>query len=223
MVIGMGFLIAALILALLLSLRITVRIRAGDELRLQAGIGFVRLTLYPAKEKRLKLSDYRIDRYRRRLAKEQKPPKKPKKSDSKKSSSEAAGAADEGEKRDIVGLIKQLSHVAEVFLRRFGRHLRIEVRELVLIVAANDAAATAILYGAVIGAVQNLYALLTSAGTLQTRSSTVIAVEPDFTAGKPSARIDLRFSLRLWQLIDIAIRALVAFIKAGQAEAEDEN
>ena len=206
----MGFLIAALILALLLSLRITVRIRAGDELRLQAGIGFVRLTLYPAKEKRLKLSDYRIDRYRRRLAKEQKPPKKPKKSDSKKSS-KSTGAADEGEKRDIVGLIKQLSHVAEVFLRRFGRHLRIEVRELVLIVSADDAAATAILYGAVIGAVQNLYALLTSAGTLQTRRSTVIAVEPDFTAGKPSARIDLRFSLRLWQLIDIAIRALVAY------------
>ena len=76
------------------------------------------------------------------------------------------------------------------------------------------------LYGIVIGAVQNLYALFVSSGTLKTTRKSELIVEPDFLAEKPRAQIDLRFSFMIWQLFDMAIRAGVDFLKNDEEEKE---
>ena len=216
----MSFLIAAIIIAAILCLRVSVRIGVDENFSLVAGVGFIRIRIFPAKEKKLKLSDYRIDKFRKleekkRLAAEKKKAKKAKKSSpaEQKAASQPAGGAAEKKKRDIPALISKLTRVAGVFLKRFGKHLRIDLRKLNIIIATGDAAQTAIIYGAVIGAVQNLYALLVNSSTLRTTRKSELFVEPDFLSEKMRVEVDLRFSFMIWQLFDMAIRAGVEFLR----------
>ncbi len=219
----MGFLIAAIILAAILCLRVSVRIGVGEELSLIAGVGFIRIKIFPTKEKTLKLSDYRTDKFKKRLEREKRSEERKSKKDSKKSSSardEKRGAKassvkndETEEKRDIPALISKLARVVGVFLKRFGKHLRIDLRRINIRIATGDAALTAILWGASIGAAQDLYALLVSSGTLKTTSQSEFTIVPDYLAEKPSVDIDLRFSFMLWQLFDMAIRAAVEYLK----------
>lgn len=216
----MSFLIAAIIIAAILCLRVSVRIGVDENFSLVAGVGFIRIRIFPAKEKKLKLSDYRIDKFRKleekkRLAAEKKKAKKAKKSPpaEQKAASQPAGGSAEKKKRDIPALISKLTRVAGVFLKRFGKHLRIDLKKLNIIIATGDAAQTAIIYGAVIGAVQNLYALLASSGMLRTTKKSELFVEPDFLSEKMRVEVDLRFSFMIWQFFDMAIRAGVEFLK----------
>lgn len=220
----MGILITAIIIVLILCLRVSVRIGVRDELSLVAGVGFIRLKIFPTKEKKLKLSDYRIDKFRKRLEKEKsssdrskKSADKPKKDSSKpKASDKNAKSGDDNEKRDIPELISKLTRVVGVFLKRFGKHLRIDMKKFNINIAAGDAASTAILWGASIGAAQNLYALLVSSGTLRTDSKSEFTIVPDYLSERPSVEIDLRFSFMLWQLFDMAIRAGIEFLKKSE-------
>lgn len=220
----MGFLIAAIIIAAILCLRVSVRITAGDDLSLAAGVGFIKFRIFPAKEKKLRLKDFTSESIRKREEKERRAAeKKAAKAQKKKpAKKEPSGHIDneEPEKRDIPTLIRKLTRVAGVFLKRFGKHLRIDLRKFNIIIATGDAAQTAMLYGIVIGAVQNLYALLVSSGTLKTTRKSELIVEPDFLAEKPRAQIDLRFSFMIWQLFDMAIRAGVEFLKNDEEEKE---
>ena len=221
----MGFLIAAIIIAAILCLRVSVRITAGDDFSLAAGVGFIKFRIFPAKEKKLRLKDFTSESIRKREEKERRAAeKKAEKARKKKPAEEkpsvSAAAKEEPEKRDIPALIRKLTRVAGVFLKRFGKHLRIDLRKLNIVIATGDAAQTAVLYGVVIGAVQNLYALLVSSGTLKTTRKSELIVEPDFLAEKPRAQIDLRFSFMIWQLFDMAIRAGVEFLKKDEEEKE---
>ena len=66
----MGFLIAAIIIAAILCLRVSVRITAGDDLSLAAGVGFIKIRIFPAKEKKLRLKDFTSESIRKREEKE---------------------------------------------------------------------------------------------------------------------------------------------------------
>ena len=221
----MGFLIAAIIIAAILCLRVSVRIGNDGDLSLVAGVGIIKFRIFPAKEKKLRLKDFEIGSIRKREEKAARKAEKSKTKPSKKkvvvekSTEKTTG---EEEKRDIPALIKKLTRVAGVFLKRFGKHLRIDLNKLNIIIATGDAAGTAIAYGAVIGLCQNLYALLVSSGTLRTNRKSEFIVEPDFLAEKPSVTIDLRFSFMIWQLFDMAIRAGIEFLKKDKDEDEKE-
>lgn len=87
----------------------------------------------------------------------------------------------------------------------------IEFREMHLLVATGDAAQTAILYGVV---------LQTSAYLLQwteenfnhvRRLDGAMTVEPDYLAAIPSAKVDLRISVRLFRAIGIGFKMLRAY------------
>ncbi len=221
----MGWLIAVgvvLLLALLLMLRIGVRVRLHDDTSLWLGVGIFRIRLYPKREKKLKLSDYEIKKFRRRKAREEarakkKAAKKAEK-DAKKKKSTVGKASEDvkahtKEKRDISELLDTVLEVVRVFFERFGRHLYIKVGRLRIIVASGDAATTAVLYGAVCGAVQCLLELLDNAVNLKLPKSEEIVVTTDFTTEKTRADVDITLSLRIWQILDVAIRSLWAYIK----------
>ena len=70
--------------------------------------------------------------------------------------------------------------------------------------------------GASIGAAQNLYALLVDSGTLHTTKKSEFNVVPDFLSEKSRVEIDLRFSFMLWQIFDMAIRALIEFLRKDE-------
>ncbi len=215
----MGWLIAAAIILLILvilTLKLSVRVKLRDDVSLVLGIGIFKKKLLPSKEKEVRLSDYKIGRFRKNKDKQtEKSKRKPKKKKSaKKALTSAEGSAsNEKPERDIMGLISKLLEVVRVFFRRFGHHLRINVRRVHIIVASEDAATTAVLYGAVCGAVQCLFEFLYNCMHLTLPKSEEMQVVPDFTSEKIKAEIDITFSFRLWQIFDILLRSGWAYIK----------
>ncbi len=215
----MGWLIALGILALLtliLMLRIGIKIKLADDTLLWLGVGIFRIKLYPRREKTVRLSDYKIEKFRKNQAKkEAKAKKKSDKKSEKKKTSKVSQALQTKpkEKRDISELLETVLEIVKVFLERFGRHLHIKVKRLRIIVASMDAATTAVLYGAVCGTVQCILELLDNTVSLVVPKNEEIVVAPDFISTKTKADVDIAFSLRIWQIFDIAIRSLWAYIK----------
>ena len=216
----MGGLIAAaiiLLILIILTLKLSVRVKLRDDVCLVLGIGIFKKKLVPSKEKEVRLSDYKIDRFRKNKYKQNEKLKKKTKSNkkaSKKAQNKPQGAAS-GEKpeRDIMALISKLLEVVKVFFARFGHHLRINVKRVHIIVASEDAATTAVLYGAVCGAVQCLFEFLYNCMHLTLPKSEEMQVVPDFTSEKIKAQIDITFSFRLWQIFDILLRSAWTYIK----------
>lgn len=214
----MGWLIAAaiiLLILIILTLKLSVRVKLRDDVSLILGIGIFKKKLLPSKEKEVRLSDYKIDKFRKNKDKQsEKSKKKPKKKSDKKAAMNSDGAsAKEKPERDIMGLISKLLEVVKVFFKRFGHHLRINVKRVHIIVASEDAATTAVLYGAVCGAVQCLFEFLYNCMHLTLPKSEEMQVVPDFTSEKIKAEIDITFSFRLWQIFDILLRSAWTYIK----------
>ncbi len=223
----MGWLIAAAIIIIVVTLKLSVRVSFIDDMALSVGVGFFKIKLFPNKEKKLRLSDYKIKKFRKNQAKaelrqakaEAKKLAKQQKKDAKKQAEISEGeSADEKPKRDILGLLGKLTEVIKVFISRFGHHLRIDLRRLVIIIATEDAASTAVLYGAVCGGVQCLLELLYNCTHLTIPKDEAfyenISVTTDFTSQKTRSEVDITLSFRLWQLFDILIRSAIAYLKA---------
>ncbi len=216
---AVGFLIALAVILLLMLLRISISVRSDGDLSLKLGIGILRFTVFPKKEKNIKLSDYKADKFRRRKEKldeknaKKKAKKQKKSSDNAVSEAESTCDKDEGEKRDILGLADTVLELVSVFLARFGRHLHINVRRLVIIIGSEDAATTAVVYGAVCGTVQCIVELFGSCFHTKFSKNAEVDVIPDFTSTKTSAAVDITFSLRLWQIFDMLIRTGAAYLK----------
>lgn len=218
----MGFVIAAAVILLILLFRVGVRVRSDGALGLGLDLGLINIPLYPKKDKKIKLSDYRIGKFRKIMARKAEEDEKKrkkrlaKKSEKKKSESDsdiAEGRGKKKQKRDIKGLVSMITDLARVFLTRFGKHLRIKVRRLVVVVGSEDAATTAVTYGAVCGAVQCFMELIDNCLDVRFPKSSEIKVIPDFTADKSSAEIDITFSFRVWQIFDMLIRTGIAYFK----------
>ena len=147
--------------------------------------------------------------------------KEKKKSGKKLSKKKNNAAADEDvhsediqrKKRDITELVGTVTDIAGVFIRRFGKYLRIKIRKLVIVVATPDAASTAVMYGAVCGAVQCFLELVDSNLDVKCPKSSQVEVIPDFTSERSGALVDVTFSFRVWQLFDILIRTAVSYLK----------
>lgn len=224
---AVGFLIAAAIILLILILKISVRVGFGDELALTLGVGIFRKRLVPANEKKLRLSDYKIKKFRKIKARQAKIEEKKRKKQQKKKQTQRTdntaqkvaearrrAAGEPKQKRDIAGLIGMATEVAKVFISRFGKHLRINIRRLRITVATDNAADTAVMYGAVCGAVQCFMELLNSTAHLKLPREDELCVVPDFTSDKLKADVDVAFSFRVWQIFDMLIRSGIAFLKS---------
>lgn len=215
----MGFLIAAAIILLILFIRVGVRVISDGSLSLGVDLGLFRIPIYPQKEKKIKLKRFRIGPFRRELERqEEKRRKKAEKKLAKRKKRADSGkdgecTEEKTKKRDITGLVSTVTEVAGVFIRRFGKHLRIKIRKLVIVVATPDAASTAVLYGAVCGAVQCFLTLVDGNISVKCPKNSRVEVLPDFTAETCGAFVDISFSFRVWQLFDILIRTAVSYLK----------
>lgn len=219
----MGFLIALLIIVLLLFIRVGVKVRSLGNMSLAIDLGIFSIPLFPKKEKKIKLSDYKIGKFRKNKEKAEKKERKKrlrKKTESAAESTtkkvEAARRKNQGlraKKREASELIELITDLTKTFLSRFGKHLRIKVRRVVVTVSSEDAATTAVIYGGVCGAVQCFTELLYNCLNVKFDKNAEIKVIPDFTSEKSDAEIDITFSFRIWQVFDMLIRTGVAYLK----------
>ena len=236
----MGKIILAVIagmILLILFLRVKIVIEAPDDLRLTLYIGPFRIRLIPKKDERLRLKDWTTENYRKKLeegsasenifgklkssvAKLRGEKKKPAKTAEGKT---APSGKTEEEETDIGALVEKITRTAKVFINRLGKHLRIDLYRIRIVVATDDAARTAITYGVVIGAVQNLWALLVSTGNLHTNRKSVLSVDTDFTRTELEVDVKLGFSLMVWQMIDMLFLTALEYLRDADADTTDNT
>lgn len=181
---------ALVILILLLRVKITVlydKPALNDGVcSVFLGLGFVKIRLYPKKEKKIKLSDYSAKKYRRLLFEDNASSAAPHDEKPKKKSKNELLPEGIGEIFDIT------SEIIEVF----KDHLRCEVLRLRINVATKDAAVTALTYSGVYSAAMFLLETVENNTKLCLRSPKDIQIAADFDNTDFSCDIGLSFSIR---------------------------
>ena len=209
-------LVIAAVIAALLLLRVKIVIEYADELILYIRVLFIKIKIIPKKEKRIKISEYTKKKIskRQKLSEEKEKKKKQKKAEKKAAKAEAKKDPDKKkEKPPILDTIRLVRVLLAIFLKRFFGHLRIDVARLNIVVASEDAARTAIMYGYICQGVAYTVELLDRFTNLRRTDNTEISVTPDFTSEKLIADIHIAFSLTVGQVFDILLRTAFGFVK----------
>lgn len=210
-----------LLLAFLLSLKFTLTVAYAGEVQLWARVLFLKIRLVPAKEKRLprsmsaakarRLKKRRIKKLKKKIEKQ-----RSKEEEKKQKKHDVAIGKEEEKKRspaDILDIISLVCNLVTKLVAKFLGHLRIRLARINIKVASDNAATTAVLYGAVTQAINVLFPLLDGIKTLRTPKNSDINVYADFCSEEPEIDIEISFSLRVWHLLHVALVALVQLIK----------
>ncbi|MBR5263451.1 MAG: hypothetical protein IKV50_02025 [Clostridia bacterium] len=214
-----------LLLALLCCVKLSLRAGYCETLLLKVGIGPVTLdlgsSLTAAKEE------------------EEAPPKKKKKKPAKKQAPEKEEKKKETPKKytetpALTAIITAFKDLVLGILGRFAKHLRLEMLRLRVLVASDDAAKTAMEYGAVCTAAG---LVVTAAEALpRTNPKTVdVRIECDFLAETPEIDAEICLSIRIWRIVWMALftaKPLMdalgllkayKYFKAVEKESEDKE
>ncbi len=194
--------LALLFLLSMLSAHIILEYR--EEVTLTLSVLFLKFRLFPAKKKKS-----RFPAHTKKAAKKKRGRK-----------TTTAEAKPSGEEKGILKNLKDIRSLLAVLLERTLGHLSIRAARIHIFVATGDAASTAILYGAVNGGVALLLETLNQFGKLKTKRNDEILVCPDYLGEK--TRVDLRisFSLRVWHILDILLKALLAYTKTKKQKVK---
>ena len=208
----LGGIAAFLLLLALIPLGAVCRFSTESDqtVTLYGKIGPVRFLLFPRPAKRPNLKKYRISRLRKE-AKKQKKPKKPKKSRAK--SPEKAGEAKPKPKRSPIRTLKLVRRIASAALTRFGRYLRVRVRFFTVRIAADEAAKTAVLYGSVIAAAETFWNSVKDTAAFSRVKKSDFSFFADFSRSSTSAEGEILFSIRVWQVLALAVAAGGAYLR----------
>ena len=198
-----------LLIGALLALPIKVTLDYKESIRLSVSLFGIGLWDHPKPKKKVNLSHYSnkaVAKRRRRLEEKQKK-KQPKKKKSK--TTPQTPNQKMGPLEGLGQIRKQLSAI----LSRSVKHVRIEVDRFIIRVAGEDAAETAILFGAVNQAAVGLLSFLSEAGKLKRLRKSRLSVTADFTAQKSVADIRISLTMRLWQIADILLHTPLVYEK----------
>ncbi len=194
---------------------------SGGEASILLRYAFLRIHLLPSKQGKIKLGDYTFEKVAQRQAaekkkdaKKQSSPKKPKKKEAAKSKKSDEGEGTE--KKSAISLLLTMREIIFDTIKRFPGKLRLEILRLRLSVGAEDAAATAIGYGAVTQAVGAALTLAEEHADVRIRRDAVMIL-PDFLSGKLDADVSVRLSVRVGSVFGLALRFIFNFIKLKAA------
>ena len=195
-------------------IKASVTIAYANEIKLYVRVLFLKITIMPKKEpKKAKgMSASKAQKIRKKL--EKKAEKK------QLAAKEKAAAKEENKKskkkktpQEIVDIIKMVSDLAVTVIGRFAKHLRIHIARIKIVIASEDAATTALLYGTVSQSVNLIFPVLERVKNFPRLKNADISVDCDFASTEPQIDIKLGFSIRVWQVLNIAFSALITFLK----------
>lgn len=202
---GLIFLVVVFILIARVS--ITIAFCDDEGFMILVSLLGIKIVRFPAKEKKVKLSDY-----------SPKKPKKKKKTAPKKKK-EAEPQPEKPKKKlsvtHILNIVKELLHD---FFGSYSRQIVVKVAKLHIRVATDDAASTAVLYGAVIQGVSYILAILDGINDLKPLKEKDVCVVPDFTSEQFSA--DIKIVLRV--PIRIAVPIVIKLLRLGAGSPGDQ-
>ena len=223
-----GFL---LLLVLLLSTKFRITIGYSDGITLSIGIGLIHIRIlpWPFKKKAKRngprsMSAAKARRIRERKARraarkaEAKKPKPQKTKKKKKKAKPVEQKAPKKEPRkltasEILSLLDLVRVLIFAVVRRFFKHLRVDVARLKVKIATGDAATTAVAYGAATQAVNVLLPVLKRVKNFGLPSNTNFDIRADFLGEVCEIDVKISFSIRLWQIIHIGLDGIFSVVK----------
>ena len=213
-----GGIVALLILILLTP--ITVDVRVKDELSVFLKIWFVKIKLTPKKEKPIKLSDFKIARFRRRRLKEQKKYllEEQKKKSKKKLESEKKEKSEKPQyslKENVRYGIDLMRLAVLTALKKFGKHLRISLYHLRVTVGGDEPDKTAITYGCICQGVSYLTNIFDRHLNMKYpgRTENRIYVGADFSAEKTKIDLHIAFRIKVWHIASVGLSGIIGYLK----------
>lgn len=215
----LGFLL--FILCLVGTIKLSVRAAYCQSPLLIVGIGPFKLILADGeKQEKPKEEPPAKPSGKKKTKKKKKKEKKPKKPSKVK------------EQPPLTSVITSFRDLLVGLVRSFKRHLKIEELRLRVLVASEDAAKTAMEYGAVCALVEPVYLLAAQAHRVK-KDRVYVGVECDFLADKPEVDAEFCLSIRIWRLYWIALCStrtllhalslLKAYTTASKARKEEKK
>ena len=204
----------ALLIALLLSTKVLLHIRYEESLTVYLRVLFVKIRLYPSKKEKKKhphsMSKRKAQKIKDSLQK--KPKEEPKKRKSKKKEKEK----EPKEAPDLISIISIITSFVKSFLRLFAGSVRIRSSRLHIVVAAEDAADTAIAYGALTQAINLLFPMLDGIKTFKhLPRGKELSVQADFLSDTSKIDADVELYIRVGSALKaVCLAAIRAFKKA---------
>ena len=204
----------ALLIALLLSTKVLLHIRYEESLTVYLRVLFVKIRLYPSKKEKKKhphsMSKRKAQKIKDSLQK--KPKEEPKKRKSKKKEKKK----EPKEAPDLISIISIITSFVKSFLRLFAGSVRIRSSRLHIVVATEDAADTAIAYGALTQAINLLFPMLDGIKTFKhLPRGKELSVRADFLSDTSKIDADVELYIRVGSALKaVCLAAIRAFKKA---------
>ena len=193
-----GILVFLFLLFLIAMLTVRFTLECREEITLTCSFLFIKRTIIPAEQESTLLADL--------LELKRRPKKKQKRTQKQLPTS----PSDRTERKEVgvVELLFELCDLLLVLLKNSRGHLTVRTSRIRILVATGDAASTAVLFGAVNGAVVSLLEILDRFWKLKTKPKDELEVRPDYLAETTTVDIRMLFSLRIWQIVYILYKAI---------------
>lgn len=202
-------LLSLLALALiLLCLKLSVRIVYDGGPCVYAGISFIRIKLYPRKEKKKKTKRVKA---RKKSSDTEVPEKKNEALQSEKNQKKSTFPPEHQnaeKKKTISETVEFIFDIIKKIGEAFGKHGKIYINRLLINVSRPEAADTAVQFGLVCSALSTGLALCGLFGKSVVKDDFVRAT-PDFITGKSSISADIKIAIRGIYLVIAAMKILV--------------
>ncbi len=207
--------LGALLLTLiaLLAVRIRVVVCADNaHCSVQLRILFLRFRLFPRRKRLRPLSPGALKRKQAKEAK--KAAKKQRKKEKKKAQHKAKTP------RTLREKIRFVRALAAAIFRRTHKHLRLHAARLHILIATDDAATTAVAYGAVAQSVSYLLALFDKITHLRAPD---VALVPDFTQEHSEFDLHVVLSIRLFGVLAVAFGTVFSLLKSKMSHPKHQK
>ncbi len=115
---------------------------------------------------------------------------------------------------DSPSLLDKLNSIREIItivFNEFKSYLHVKLTKIHVSVATDDAAKTAILYGAVSTAVACIVDLIDEITNLKPLKDSSIYVEPSFLTSKTELDLNITLYISVWGLINASLKSLIQY------------
>ena len=154
--------------------------------------------------------------------KKSKKEKKPKEKKPKPEKKKEKKPKDEGKKKkkrkitanDIVGLVRVLLNVIVALFKRLGRNFKIRVYAYEICVASEEAAKTAVMYGAVKSLSETIFLRLQDSINFKIVKKAPVGIYVDFLEEKFKANVKIDFSISIAGVFGIVFAAIGEAIRS---------
>ena len=192
---------------LIFIIPIHVMVGLTDNVSVMVRVLFLKIPILPKeKKKKSKDKDKKKKTKEKKKKKKEKPDKKDKKKKKDKKNKNKKNIS------DIVGLVQVLLDTVVALFKRLGRNFKIRVYAYEICVASEEAAKTAVMYGAVKTLSETIYLRLQDSINFKIVKGAPMGVYTDFLEEKFKANVKIDFSISIAGVFGVLFAAIFKFI-----------